>query len=78
MKIRDKNLKEAVDVRDDKCLKRECYWPRTDPGLFTKGQGYRSRSGGKTEWLCGTREAEGCPDTSVPVLNDAAIPCAES
>ena len=61
MKIRDRKIKQTVNVSDAGCLKRHCYWPRLDPGVFTQGQGYRSR-GGKVEWLCGTREAHGCPD----------------
>src|SRR5690606_15538386 len=59
MEIRDKNLKQKVDVVDALCLKRSCYWPRPDPGVFTQGQGYRSRHG-KRKWLCGTREIHGC------------------
>ena len=58
MKIRDKNLKIDVLVSDRDCLKRPCYWPRLDPGSFTQGVGYRHRS---NDWLCGTREARGCP-----------------
>ena len=61
MKVRDKNLKQTVDVSDKECLKRECYWPRPDPGVFTQGVGYRTRYPGmKTEWLCGNREIHGC------------------
>lgn len=53
MKLRDKNLRVAVDVSDDQCLRRVCYWPRKDPGSFTLGVGYRYRS---DPWLCGNRE----------------------
>ena len=60
MKIRDKNLKVKVDVSREDCPKRECYWPRLDPGVFSQGVGYRSRTG-KREWICGTREIHGCP-----------------
>lgn len=60
MKIRDKKNKVTVDVSDQDCLSRPCYWPRQDPGVFCQGQGYRSRSG-KRDWLCGTREINGCP-----------------
>jgi len=60
VKIKDKKLKKWIDVSDKNCLKRSCYWPRIDPGVFTQGQGYRTRSG-KQEWLCGTREIHGCP-----------------
>ena len=59
MKIRDKNLKETVDVYDKECLNRKCYWPRQDPGIFNQGVGYKFRS---NNWLCGTREIRGCPD----------------
>ena len=62
MKIRDKNVKQMVDVCDRDCLKRRCYWPREDPGVFTQGVGYRTRNPGqKREWLCGNREIRGCP-----------------
>lgn len=64
MKVRDKALKETVAVYDKSCLKRSCYWPRPDPGSFSQGRGYCSRSGGKREWLCGTRAAHGCPDNT--------------
>ena len=60
MKIRDKTVKELVDVLDKNCLKRPCYWPRPDPGVFTQGVGYRSRPG-ERQWLCGHRECRGCP-----------------
>ena len=60
MIIRDKNVKELVDVCDKDCPKRTCYWPRSDPGVFTQGVGYRTREG-KQEWLCGRREINGCP-----------------
>jgi hypothetical protein len=58
MKIKDKHLKKMVDVSDKDCPTKECYWPRLDPGSFTQGIGYRHRS---DDWLCGTREAHGCP-----------------
>ena len=58
MKIKDKHLKKMVDVSDKDCPARKCYWPRLDPGSFTQGIGYRHRS---DDWLCGTREAHGCP-----------------
>lgn len=60
MKIRDKRLKKDVEVSDRECLKRSCYWPRPDPGIFVQGQGYRQRSS-SPGWLCGTREIHGCP-----------------
>jgi hypothetical protein len=60
MKIRDKKNKALVDVSDQDCPKRSCYWPRPDPGVFTQGVGYRSREGSR-EWLCGMRELSGCP-----------------
>ena len=59
MKIRDKNLKKLVDVSSAECPKLKCYWPRLDPGSFVQGVGYRYRS---DDWLCGTREINGCPD----------------
>ena len=62
MKVKDKNNKQMVDVVDKDCLKRKCYWPRPDPGVFTQGVGYRTRYPGRDpEWLCGRREVSGCP-----------------
>lgn len=60
MKIHDRKIRKKVNVSDEKCLKRSCYWPRPDPGSFTQGVGYRTRSG-KQEWICGRREINGCP-----------------
>ena len=60
MLVRDKDLKKEIDVRCKECLKKACYWPRPDPGVFTQGVGYRTRTG-KVGWLCGTREVRGCP-----------------
>ena len=64
MMVKDKNLKVLVDVAEKNCPNFKCYWPRIDPGIFTQGQGYRSRdTSGKTKlgWLCGRREISGCP-----------------
>jgi hypothetical protein len=63
MKIRDKKVKEYVDVAEKECLKFKCYWPRPDPGVFVQGRGYRSRHNDnrKSEWICGTRNIHGCP-----------------
>lgn len=61
MKIKDPTNGTLVDMLDKDCLQRKCYWPRPDPGAFTQGQGYRQRSGGNRGWLCGEREARGCP-----------------
>ena len=58
MEIKDKNLKKKVNVYCKDCPKYECYWPREDPGSFIQGRGYQYRS---DDWLCGTREANGCP-----------------
>jgi len=64
MKVRDKKIKETVDVADKECLSRKCYWPRPDPGVFVQGRGYHTRHPGKKpEWLCGRREINGCPAT---------------
>ena len=62
MKIKDKKLKKMVDVSAKDCLTKKCYWPRPDPGIFTQGQGYRTRESGDAGYLCGTREIHGCPD----------------
>lgn len=61
MLIKIKGLKEKVDVSDEDCGSRPCFWARPDPGVFTQGQGYRQRSG-KQGWLCGNREIRGCPN----------------
>lgn len=61
MKIRDRKKKCQVEVCNHECLSLKCYWPRPDPGVFTQGEGYRTREGGSRGWLCGTREAYGCP-----------------
>ena len=63
MLVRDRSIPMMVEMRDKDCLSRSCYWPRPDPGVFTQGQGYRSREG-KRQWLCGTREIHGCPASS--------------
>jgi len=60
MKIKDKKFKVFVDVSDEDCPKRKCYWPRNDPGCFVQGVGYRQRSN-SPGWLCGNREIRGCP-----------------
>ena len=57
-----KNINKMVNVADIDCLNRKCYWPRPDPGIFTQGFGYRQRNK-KPEWLCGTREIHGCPNS---------------
>lgn len=61
MKIKDKKVKQMVDVSYEECPTRECYWPRPDPGIFVQGRGYQSRPG-KAEWICGHRAIHGCPD----------------
>jgi len=50
-------------VCDKDCPRRPCYWCRPDPGSFTQGVGYRTRTDayGKIGWLCGNREVHGCP-----------------
>lgn len=58
MQIRDKELKQLVDVSEKDCPSYTCYWPRLDPGSFTQGVGY---SGGGKRYLCGNREIRGCP-----------------
>jgi hypothetical protein len=64
MKVKDKELKGTVDVYEASCLKKECYWPRPDPGVFTQGRGYKKRTY-DAGWLCGTRAARGCPIPTV-------------
>lgn len=63
MKIKDKNLKKEVDVSCKDCPTYTCYWPRRNPGSFVTGRGYRSYGDARdNEYLCGTRNAHGCPD----------------
>ena len=62
MKVRDKSLRKDVEVAERECLKRKCYWPRPDPGVFVQGRGYRSRGNGDREYVCGTRDIHGCPE----------------
>jgi hypothetical protein len=65
MKVKDKDINEFVNVCHKDCVSgnRQCYWPRSDPGIFVQGQGYRSR-GSKVshDYICGTRAIHGCPD----------------
>lgn len=68
MQIKDKTIKKMVDVSDEECMKRPCYWARPDPGTFTQGRGYKFRS---NNWLCGTREARGCPMTKPAVKEES-------
>ena len=68
MKVRDRQHKAWVHVLDAGCPKRDCYWPRLDPGSYTQGVGYRHRS---DDWLCGTREARGCPRDKTQEARDA-------
>jgi hypothetical protein len=62
MNIRDPKLRALVSVLDRDCLKRPCYRPRRDPGIFVQGQGYRTRPGGNGGYECGRRAVHGCPD----------------
>jgi hypothetical protein len=79
VKIKDKNVKQMVDVSDKECPTRECYWPRPDPGIFTQGVGYRTRyPGKKPEWLCGNREIRGCPAKYCHTSNATNLPRSEA
>jgi len=64
VKIKDKTLKRYVSVSCKDCPMYKCYWPRPDMGVFTQGQGYRSR-GYDAGYMCGTREVHGCPDNPI-------------
>ena len=70
MKIRDKNLKAEVAVRDRACLALPCYLPSRDPGILIPGIGYRERSGGNGGYECGWREVHGCPNPAPPSLDN--------
>lgn len=61
MIVKDKKLNEKVDVYCQDCPKYKCYWPRTHPGVFIPVQWYKNIPK-KEFWICGTREAHGCPD----------------
>ena len=54
MKIRDKNIKQHVDVQCEDCQTYKCYWPRLYPGIYNQGR--------DKMWLCGRRVISGCPD----------------
>jgi hypothetical protein len=60
MNLFDKALNARVSVRDRECPGRPCYRPRPDPGPYAQGRGYREGLPG-SGWLCGVREARGCP-----------------
>lgn len=70
MKIKDKRVGKMVDVSEKACPGYTCYWPRPDPGVFTQGQGYRQSVLGDRGWLCGHREAHGCPIKRVLKSNE--------
>lgn len=58
MKIRDKSINQMVDVSDRDCLRRKCYWPRPDPGLFKvttrlRGATHVNDPKGNSRTLCG-------------------------
>lgn len=62
MIIKDKNLKEKVDVAQKECPTFTCYWPRQNPGSFQVGRGYRSYGDKRDkEWICGHHEIHWCP-----------------
>jgi len=63
MKVKDKNIGKLVSVCCKNCPNYKCYWPRQNPGSFVTGRGYRSYGDGRDkEYLCGTRNAHGCPE----------------
>ena len=62
MKVKDRQLRQLVDVACKDCPAYQCYWPRPDPGIFIQGQGYRHPVTGNRGYLCGTREIHGCPE----------------
>lgn len=63
MRLKDKNIGKHVLVLCRECIGFKCYWPRPDPGVFVQGKGYTVRpSNIKQDWVCGTREIQGCPD----------------
>lgn len=64
MMLKIKGYKQPIDVAGKECPNLTCFWPRSDPGVFTPGVGYRTRTDahGKIGWLCGNREIRGCPE----------------
>ena len=63
MKVKDKQIGKMVSVCCKECLGYKCYWPRRNPGSFVTGRGYRSYGDSRDqEYLCGTRNAHGCPE----------------
>lgn len=74
MMVRDRKVGKQVDVADRDCPKRNCYWPRPDPGHFVQGRGYSQRPGCNRGWLCGTREVRGCPSVGACEAEDPSDP----
>ena len=64
MKIKDKKISILVDVIDQRCFAKTCYWPRPDPGSFSQGRGYHYDPKYDRGYICGTREIHGCPQTT--------------
>lgn len=62
MIVKDKILKEKVDVAQKECPTYACYWPRPNPGSFQIGRGYKSYGDSRDkQWICGNRAIHGCP-----------------
>lgn len=66
MKVKVKGYPKPIDVSCKDCPNKSCFWPRSDPGTFVQGRGYRFRS---NDWLCGTREIHGCPQEEIDKEN---------
>jgi hypothetical protein len=54
----------AVEVVNRSCLSRKCYAPMGHKGTYTQGRGYYGAQQGR--FICGTRDAEGCPRAAIP------------
>lgn len=53
-----------VDVKDEKCATRSCFYLLSDKGTFVQGRGYTSYHE-KPKWVCGRRHLHGCPSAAV-------------
>ena len=65
--------KHRVDVCDDECPKRPCFWLGFHKGTYVKGRGYTSHYK-KPRPVCWTRHIRGCPENSICPRCDTVFP----
>jgi hypothetical protein len=54
----------TVDVLDEKCAKRPCFWLGFNKGTFVQGRGY-TKYHAKERPVCWQRHMSGCPTHTV-------------